>query len=652
MKNPLGWIVQRLRQGPSRAIRTRLVLVAGGALTVALGGCSGSSGIPNLTQSAPPLAALASYSGPRMNDPRYSHTATELEDGSVLVIGGTDELHLTAFDTAEIFDQSARVDIGEPIPESIAGDFIDQDIDGNLITMGNGGRFFHSATAIDDGQVLVIGGTNSVFFGISIGPSEIYDPQTRTFGVVQIDPNDDIQIPRARHDAYRLANGRVLVSGGQEAVTVVLPPQVVGGGIPGIIQTQEARPSLETVEIFDPATLTFSEALDNTGLPAELTTSRGRAGHDTAQFGGFDNLLNTGDDVYGIVGGFMTLSAISLAAPEEFYPWNFLTTKLTSMDFYDPVTGTMNLAQGLVLTRRVNDPIAINLGQSHASTPFGDLGLTNAVYITGGDSDETCPAGNPVVGEGIADTSDLVIATFTGFGPGNGVRFTVLPQVIMANPNCPPGTGFASIYANSSERIVGCCGNMVNRSRAGAVLMDMLRTYDTQTYVVSVVVTGGGVDVTRTPTGCVQNTLGPCGDTVVGYDFFDPFYSVSRIGTVVPLDDDLDDDGVPDIFPWDWTDDGTILHPLGFTGATLAYDDDIPSETVAGYADGSPTVSLVQPRLMHTLSRIPGEDGLRGTLDDRIASIGGTGEYWPTLGDDALSLSCEIFLPPDAGIVP
>ncbi len=54
---------------------------------------------------------------------------------------------------------------------------------------------------------------------------------------------------------------------------------------------------------------------------------------------------------------------------------------------------------------------------------------------------------------------------------------------------------------------------------------------------------------------------------------------------------------------------------------------------------------------MHTLTRVPGEDGLLGNLDDRIVVIGGTGQYLPIFGDDALPLSCEIFLPPDAGIV-
>ena len=41
-----------------------------------------------------------------------------------------------------------------------------------------------------------------------------------------------------------------------------------------------------------------------------------------------------------------------------------------------------------------------------------------------------------------------------------------------------------------------------------------------------------------------------------------------------------------------------------------------------------------------------------GNVDDRIVAIGGTGQYLPLFGDDALANSCEIFLPPDAGALP
>ena len=137
----------------------------------------------------------------------------------------------------------------------------------------------------------------------------------------------------------------------------------------------------------------YQPAFDNSGFPAELTTSRGRGGHTDAQWAGFDGNLNTGDDVIGWIGGYMTLSALSLAAPQDLFPWSVLTTKLTSMDFYDSSTGTVNLAQGLVMTKRVNDPLASNLGRDNPTTPFGDPGMANIVLVYG-DTNSTVAVGD------------------------------------------------------------------------------------------------------------------------------------------------------------------------------------------------------------------------------------------------------------------
>jgi len=599
-----------------------------GVMLITTAGCNGSSAIPNLTQAAVALPSNVNYVGPRMNAPRYSHTSTALDDGSVLVVGGTDELHLTAIETVEIFDQSAFVDLNQPIPESISGDFIDQDIDGNIISLVNGGRFFHTSNAIEDGNVVVIGGTNNILIGLANDISEIFDPQTRTFTVteLQIDPDDDIEMPRVRHTTHRLPNGRLLVAGGQESETIVIP----GGGPFGQTATQDAYASTESVEIFDPAGLDFSPAFDNTGFVSELTTSRGRSGHAAVTFAGFDELMNTGDDLVGFIAGMMTLSALSLNAPDSLFPWNPLQTKLTSMDFYHTPTGTMNLAQGLVLTERMNDPIAMNFGANRVNTPFGDLGMGNVVLVFGGDNDNAgCPAGGAATGGNTADESELLVATYTGFGPANGARF--LRQ-----------TGGASFTHGAEVLISGFnapnCPTY-NRSKTGGVLMDMLRTYDGQNFITSAVVCVGGHDGTPTPGGCVTTTTSFCGaNQMYGYHFFDPFYNVESQNE-----------------PWNWSDNITQGNPLGVRGTWLGFDSAVPSDTFDGYAGPAPEDTVILPvmsegRLMHTLTRIPGEDGLVNNLDDRVVVIGGTGSYIPTFGDDALAISCEIYLPPDAGV--
>jgi len=575
--------------------------------------------------------------GPAMSSPRYGHSATALDDGTILVIGGTDEIFLSAFATAEIHVPGATPPPGAPTPGTITGDFIDQDIDGNPIALAHGGRFFHTATLLDDGTLLVIGGTDHIFFGEPNDRSEIFDPATRTFTepALQIAPADDIDEPRTRHSATRLPDGRVLVAGGQEFRTVNVPR-----GFPGVTITIPAHASTETLEIFDPATLSFSEAVDTQGFAAVLTTPRGRAAHTTATFAGFDGALGSGDDAIGFIGGYMTLSAISLAAPQDLYPWNFGTTKLSSMDFYDPISGTVNLAMGLQLSPRVNHPIAVNLGADHPSTPSGDPGVANAVLILGGDGDAPCPEGAPQVGSGTTDHAELLIATFTGFGPSNGIRFTAIPGATMTNDLVAPAVS-SSPHANGHEIAIAGCGEF-QRSFTQAVLLDATRTYGTFTGPSSIVVTAGGAEVEDLLT-CEISIEGPCPGALRGFEFFDPFYDIAANATL------LSQLGPANPAPWDLAGNVTTLNPLGLRGTWLRFDGAIPSDSTVGYADGSPALSLAAGRLLHTLTRSVGADGTLGTLDDRVVVIGGTDEYWPTFGGDPVPLSCEVFVPPDGG---
>jgi len=608
--------------------------------TLALSGCNGSLGIPNLTQAAAPLPGLACYSGPRMVTPRYAHTATSLEDGSVLIVGGSDERLLTAVDTVEIFDQSARVDLSLPIPESISGDFLDQDIDGDLITLVNGGRFYHTATSIIDGNVIIIGGTDSIFFGDAEENSEIFNPLTRSFdnADLMIDPDDDLVVPRLLHTTDKLPNGKLLIVGGQEFEIVTVPNPGQGGGS----QSQPAYTSTNIVEIFDPSTLSFETAVDVNGLDVELTTQRGRSNHTTAAFAGFNQLLGDGDDLIGIFGGYETLSAQSLAAPETLIPWQEINTKLTAMDFFFTGGGNISFAQGLVLASRTNGAKGFNLGREHQSTPSGTLGVSNAVLLLGGDSDYfSCPEGS-VAGGGLStDNSDLIVATYSGFGPANGAQFVRVDTAPQDN-----WTIDAAAFCWPPPILIN-----FNRSYADYVMLDMRRVADNQLYNGSVIVAAGGQDQSFAMP-CAAQIDNSCMNLIEGFTFFDPFFHPGI------FQDDLDGDGEPEVFPWQFEDFGTNLNPLGLAGCWLIYDEDIPTgQDLTGFLDPDPnvtgeTVSLNQARVYHTMTRIPGEDGLLGTLDDRIAVIGGTNEYWPGgtgLGDDALANSCEIFVPPDAG---
>jgi len=96
----------------------------------------------------------------------------------------------------------------------------------------NSARRGHTATRLADGRVLIAGGENDTG---QLNGTEIYDPASGTFSV-----SGNMTAARANHAAIKLNDGRVLITGGRD-----------GSG------------SLETTEIFDPAsgTLTSGPAM-------------------------------------------------------------------------------------------------------------------------------------------------------------------------------------------------------------------------------------------------------------------------------------------------------------------------------------------------------------------------------------------------------
>ena len=166
--------------------------------------------------SAETVALGWSYTG-SLNTPRYSHTATLLPDGKVLVSGGGNSL-----DSAELYDPAT----------------------GKWTATGtlNVPRASHTATLLEDGKVLIVGGGdayvqngNHVHYPQPLNGAELYDPKDERWSVT-----GSLNTPRFYHTATLLKNGKVLV---------------VGGGEPFF--GPETFP-LDTVELYDPDTGTWS----------------------------------------------------------------------------------------------------------------------------------------------------------------------------------------------------------------------------------------------------------------------------------------------------------------------------------------------------------------------------------------------------------
>ena len=97
-------------------------------------------------------------------------------------------------------------------------------------------RTGHTATLLKDGRVLIVGGVDGRNSGgSSLDGAELYDPVTGTWSIT-----GSVNQPRNGHTATLLKNGKVLVAGGGE-----------------ILGFDDIMP-LDTVELYDPDTGTWS----------------------------------------------------------------------------------------------------------------------------------------------------------------------------------------------------------------------------------------------------------------------------------------------------------------------------------------------------------------------------------------------------------
>ena len=80
-------------------------------------------------------------------------------------------------------------------------------------------RSAHRATLLNDGTVLVEGGTDEN--GSPLVAGELYDPSTGQFA-----PTGSLQSPRYRHTATLLVNGNVLVTGGANTIGILVTAEL------------------------------------------------------------------------------------------------------------------------------------------------------------------------------------------------------------------------------------------------------------------------------------------------------------------------------------------------------------------------------------------------------------------------------------------
>lgn len=122
---------------------------------------------------------------------RAAQAASLLQDGTVLITGGQDN-HFLVENTAEIynpvtgtFSPTVNSCAGAPPPPGCM----------------SAGRDFHISLTLDDGRVLIAGGVNSAF--TTVASAELYSPSTKTFT-----PTGSLSSPRSGVAATLIVSGR------------------------------------------------------------------------------------------------------------------------------------------------------------------------------------------------------------------------------------------------------------------------------------------------------------------------------------------------------------------------------------------------------------------------------------------------------------
>lgn len=313
----------------------------------------GSQGTLSL-DTIPPFAASSVTSGPILINVTVG-TPKQTSRAGVLLIGGEDAFRKIAGTIFYDMTSKQAVAVGQPsVP-----------------------RYLHTATRLNSGKILVVGGASSIVSGATstedpgggitslTAVSELYDPASASFNLT-----GSLAVARFLHSAVLLPDGKVLIVGGED----------------------QQHAAAQTAELYDPASGTFTPA-GTMHLP--------RKGTSTATL-----ISGTGEParvlVYGgTVAGSPTSTEIWSQASNSFSPGPemqpnqpFFPTPVESsrgqfevvggLDSIDSVTSHTQI---LTIPSAFRDGPSLNLPrQNHTLTA---LAGGSGVLVTGGSSEQT-----------------------------------------------------------------------------------------------------------------------------------------------------------------------------------------------------------------------------------------------------------------------
>ncbi len=323
---------------------------------------------------------------------RFDHSAVTLQDGRVVLIGGSNAT--VSYNNTIVYEPNGNVD------------YLKKDEDNNVMFQ-NGGRTKHTTNILHDGSILILGGTKTV------GGAAIANADILRYGNDKLsNTNKVLATPRTMQASTVLADGKILVTGGlndgdlsinsteiydttsgvsaasdlnqeRHNHTLTLLPDgrvmVIGG--------KDDTDYLDSVEIYNPASNTWSAADDLPDASAyhSVTVTRN---NKVIVIGG-ENATATLDtiNIYDLLTGTWSTATATLTTARSKHTATMLSngkiliaggendadTALASLEIYDPSTDTIEAVTSEMPNARAG----------HKALMLDD---DNIIFIGGSDS--------------------------------------------------------------------------------------------------------------------------------------------------------------------------------------------------------------------------------------------------------------------------